>query len=158
MIFLAVKSFIKEFWLPIAVISLGVVLGIAYNVQLDKAFKRGYVKAQAEYVEAQRIADKKAQYKIAQIDENRTKESKDAQKEITTLRDRIRSGERRLYIKATCPTEGSGGSGVGNGETRAEINRADAENLITIAGEGDAAIIQLGAAQDIIRALTRPEN
>lgn len=147
-------AFIKEFWLPILVVVLGALIAVVYNAQLDKAYKEGYDKAKVECVEAQRVANEKAQDRINQIDKDRTKEAENAKKEIATLRDSIRSGERRLYIRTKTPTEGSICPGVGDGETRAEINREDAENLVSIAGDGDAAIIQLGAAQDIIRALT----
>lgn len=154
MIIRAAIAFLKEFWIPIVVVAIGVLLGLLYTAQLDAAERRGYNQAKKEAVEAQRIANEKAQHKIAQIDEDRTKESKNAQKEIAALRDSVRSGERRLYVRTKTPTEGSICPGVGDGETRAELNKEDAENIVSIVGEGDAAIIQLGAAQDIIRTLT----
>lgn len=154
----AVIQFLKEFWLPILVVVLGVGVALWHNAELDKAYDKGYDKAKVECAEAQRKANEEAQGKIKQIDKDRTKEAEDAKKEIATLRDSIRSGERRLSVRVAAPREGSICPGVGDGETRAELNPEDAENLVAIAGEGDAAIIQLGAAQDIIRALNKAEE
>lgn len=156
MLYRAVIQFIKEFWLPILVVVLGALLAVIYNAQLDKAHKQGYDKAKAEYERKIDNANREANRKIAQVDATRTAELEAHQKELGALRASVRTG--RVYIKATCPPNGSSNSSLGYGSEGAELDREVAQRLIDIANDGDAAIIQLGAAQDIIRALSVKEE
>lgn len=73
-----------------------------------------------------------------------------AQKEITSLRTAVASGERRLFIptQATncsvqASTDASPASGSDTGEARAELDRKVADSLIALTAEGDTAIRKL---------------
>jgi len=152
MIIRAAIAFLKEFWIPIVVVAIGVLLGLLYTAQLDAARKEGYKEAEAKYEREIDNANREANRKIAQADAYRTADLEAHKKEVANLRASVRTS--RVYIKATCPTNGSSNSGVGNGPEGAELDGEVAQRLIDIASDGDQAIIQLGAAQDIIRALS----
>ena len=61
----------------------------------------------------------------------------------------IDSGALRLRVKTTCPVQASADTAVAagdsGGETRTELDRETAKNLIAIAEEGDRAIQKLNA-------------
>lgn len=94
---------------------------------------------------------------IAQADKEHQAQLEKANAENDKLRADIASGARKLRIKATRPSfdpDGSNSS-VGNAATYAELSPEDANAVLQIARDGDDAIRQLGAAQEIIRALTQ---
>jgi len=75
-----------------------------------------------------------------------------AQKEITSLRTAVASGERRLFIPTQATncsvqpsTNASPASGSDTGEARAELDRKVADSLIALTAEGDTAIRKLNA-------------
>jgi hypothetical protein len=80
------------------------------------------------------------------------KKETNAQKEITSLRTAVASGERRLFIPTQAPdcsvqptTDTSPASGSDTGEARAELDRKVADSLIALTAEGDTAIRKLNA-------------
>lgn len=74
-------------------------------------------------------------------------EKKDAESKIADLRRRVQSGAVRVSVNATACTV-SQNSGTGIRETRAELNGQTADDLITIAADGDAAIRELNLCID----------
>lgn len=93
--------------------------------------------------------------KVSQLDKELHDEKTKAKSEINALKRNIRNGTRKLYVKADCnrsrlPTASSNACG-NHGATKAELNKATAENLIEITEDGDNAIRQLTACQQYIR-------
>ena len=83
------------------------------------------------------------------------KKETNAQKEITSLRTAVASGERRLFIPTQATncsvqpsTNASPASGSDTGEARAELDRKVADSLIALTAEGDTAIRKLNACID----------
>lgn len=79
-------------------------------------------------------------------------EKKDAESKIADLRRRVQSGAVRLSINATA-CKVSTNTGTGLAETRAELDGQTADDLITIAADGDAAIRELNLCIDKYNAL-----
>lgn len=75
------------------------------------------------------------------------KEKKDAESKIADLRRRVQSGAVRMSVHTTACTV-STNTGTGLAETRAELNGQTADDLITIAADGDAAIRELNLCID----------
>lgn len=112
-----------------------------------------YVEQASEVQRLQLIEkDKEQQMQQAaqsQADQLR-KANQDAQAQITHLRSDIASGELRLSIATRSVQSGQdAGTASGNSETRAELDPAAAQSLVSIAGDGDNAIRQLNACIDI---------
>lgn len=75
------------------------------------------------------------------------KEKENAKTEINRLRGRISAGTVRLSVPARgCAV--SENTGTGTGETRAELDPETANDLISIASDGDAAIRELNLCID----------
>ena len=75
------------------------------------------------------------------------KEKKDAESKIADLRRRVQSGAVRMSVNATtCAVSKNPGTGLT--ETRAELDPKDADDLIAIAADGDAAIRELNLCID----------
>lgn len=79
-------------------------------------------------------------------------EKKDAESKIADLRRRVRSGAVRMSIPATACAV-SQNPGTGAVQTRAELDPKDADDLIAIAADGDAAIRELNLCIDKYNAL-----
>ena len=75
------------------------------------------------------------------------KEKKDAESKIADLRRRVQSGAVRMSVNATACTV-STNTRTGAVETRAELDPKDADDLIAIAADGDAAIRELNLCID----------
>ena len=80
------------------------------------------------------------------------KERKDAESKIADLRRRVQSGAVRMSVNATACTV-STNTGTGTVQTRAELDPKDADDLIAIAADGDAAILELNLCVDKYNAL-----
>jgi hypothetical protein len=75
------------------------------------------------------------------------KEKKNAESKIADLRLRVRSGTVRLSVPARgCAVPGN--PGAATGKTRAELDGKTADDLISIAADGDAAIRELNLCID----------
>ena len=79
-------------------------------------------------------------------------EKKDAESKIADLRRRVQSGAVRMSVNATACTV-SKNPGTGAVETRADLDPKDADDLIAIAADGDAAIRELNLCIDKYNAL-----
>lgn len=108
----------------------------------------------AEYAQALQRAEQEARAKEQkwQADQNELqaqyeKEKKDAESKIADLRRRVQSGAVRMSVNATACTV-SKNPGTGIAETRAELDGQTADDLITIAADGDAAIRELNLCID----------
>jgi hypothetical protein len=102
--------------------------------------------AQKEGEDAVVIAEKNRQMEIAKDDAD--EKLKDAQQQLTVaqgkLRDSIRSGDQRLYVRVATPTECSSTAG-GNSTTTAQLDPVFADSLVAITDRGDQAIVQLNS-------------
>lgn len=108
----------------------------------------------AEHAKAIQEAEKKAREKEQewQASQNELQakyeeEKKDAEFKIADLRRRVQSGAVRMSVPATSCTV-SKNPGTGIRETRAELDGQAADDLITIAADGDAAIRELNLCID----------
>ena len=72
------------------------------------------------------------------------KEKRDAEIKVNQLRADVASGALRLSVRASC----SAGAASGDSEARAELDSKTADDLITIAADGDKAIIELNSCID----------
>jgi len=83
------------------------------------------------------------------------KKEKDAEKKIANLRVAVANGERKLFLPTKAPDcsvsttpDASTSSGSNSGETRTELDRQVAQDLISIVAEGDTAIRKLNVCID----------
>ncbi len=72
------------------------------------------------------------------------KEKQDAQLKVNQLRADVAAGAVRLSVRASCPA----GSTEGDQQARAELDSKTADELISIAADGDQAIIELNSCID----------
>ena len=79
-------------------------------------------------------------------------EKKDAESKIADLRRRVQSGAVRMSVPATACAV-STNTRTGAIQTRAELDPKDADDLIAIAADGDAAIRELNLCIDKYNAL-----
>jgi hypothetical protein len=95
--------------------------------------------------------------KISNLDKQHTAAMRAANEESESLRRAIRDGAVRLSVRTSCPRlpETTSTASVDHGEARAELNRADAEDIVAITSDGDDAIRQLSACQSYVEAVTR---
>lgn len=153
-------------------ISIATARGIALMVAVALIFGAGWVtngwrlsaqieRQQKQYAEAlqqqQESAQAATERLIAErdaLDRRHTQEMEDARSENDRLLAAVRSGERRLSVRARCPSVPADGAttGVDDAGTRAELDPAAAERIIALGTDGDEAIRQLNALQDYIRA------
>ena len=99
--------------------------------------------------------------RLQSIDEAHFKEFSDAQKNISRLRDRLATADLRLSVLLDATDSASGGNmpnasgsgGVVHGATRAQLDPAHAQRIITITYDGDRGLIALRACQAYVRAL-----
>jgi hypothetical protein len=72
------------------------------------------------------------------------KEKRDAELKVNQLRADVAAGAVRLSVRASC----SASTAAGDSEARAELDPKAADELISIAADGDQAIIELNACID----------
>lgn len=103
----------------------------------------------------QRENSKLALERVSQLDKELHDEKEQAKVTIDKLKRDIRSGAHKLYVKADCPNsrvpETSTTASGNHEETRAELDKEVAENLIEITEYGDEAIRQLTSCQKYIK-------
>ena len=93
---------------------------------------------------------------VSHIDSKYTEELANAKKTIDDLNARLADGKLRLSAKTKCGVPAQPNDpGVDNGETRSDIDPATSRSLVAITSEGDDAITQLNACQDILAALPK---
>ena len=113
----------------------------------------------AEYAQALQRAEQEARAKEQawqsahnELQAQYEQEKKDAESKIADLRRRVQSGNVRMSVNATACTV-SKNPGTGIAETRAELDGKTADDLITIAADGDAAIRELNLCIDKYNAM-----
>ncbi|EMG9952553.1 TPA: lysis protein [Proteus mirabilis] len=90
--------------------------------------------------------------RLNQLDIKYTRELASAKNEINTLRDAVSSGNKRVYIKAECPTVTKNSTESGSNETTARLNKAVEQDYLRLREmivENEQQILYL---QDYIRA------
>ena len=91
---------------------------------------------------------------LAVNDANHYRELHNAQIQLDALRARLNRGTQRMFVRVQAPadcghvSDHSAGTGMGDGETYAQLDPTTASSLAGLAAEGDAAIIQLKWFQD----------
>ena len=94
------------------------------------------------------------------------KEMNDAQQAQARLRDRLATADLRLSVLLDAGStaaqgcdgglrEAPGAGGVVHGAVRAELDRAHAQRIVAIIGEGDRGLIALQACQAYVRSVTQ---
>lgn len=88
------------------------------------------------------------------LDIQSSRELKNAQEEITGLRDAVRAGERRLSVAARCPglrtAVSAGTASMDDASPRAELDPEAADRVLRITGDGDEGLIALRGLQDYV--------
>ncbi|EMC9361762.1 MULTISPECIES: lysis protein [Proteus] len=70
--------------------------------------------------------------RLNQLDTRHTQELVNAKNEINTLRDAVSSGNKRVYIKAECPTVTKNSTESGSNETSARLNKAVEQDYLRL--------------------------
>ncbi|WP_407027437.1 lysis protein [Proteus mirabilis] len=70
--------------------------------------------------------------RLNQLDIKYTQELASAKNEIVTLRDAVNSGNKRVYIKAECPTVTKNSTESGSNETSARLNKAVEQDYLRL--------------------------
>ena len=73
------------------------------------------------------------------------KEKQDALSKVNQLRADVAAGSVRLSVRSSCASSPAGG----DAEARAELDGQTAQDLISIAADGDQAIIELNSCIDL---------
>lgn len=70
--------------------------------------------------------------RLNQLDIKYTQELASAKNEIDTLRDAVNSGNKRVYVKAECPTVTKNSTESGSNETSARLNKAVEQDYLRL--------------------------
>ncbi|WP_368879553.1 lysis protein [Proteus mirabilis] len=70
--------------------------------------------------------------RLNQFDIRHSQELASAKNEINTLRDAVSSGNKRVYIKAECPTVTKNSTESGSNETSARLNKAVEQDYLRL--------------------------
>lgn len=158
----AIASVPHEIWYAAAVVTLAwLAYSWAYNrgadavqSRWDAATAQAELEAQAQAAEADRIEQEQVAEFAAIVDSLR-KENHHAKQNADRLVADLRAGTVRVRDRFTCPRPmpAAAGSPARSDEAgQAGLLAADAEFLVRLASEADAAANQLTACQDILRA------
>lgn len=118
-------------------------LGVFIGCLLIAFFAGKHVERQAIQAEVERI-ESKMQDEAAATTAKLEKEKRDAEIKVNQLRADVAAGAVRLSVRASC----SASTAAGDTEARAELDPKAADDLITIAADGDQAIRELNACID----------
>ena len=118
--------------------------------------------AQAALNQRQAEHDKRLalEQRLSISDQQHARELSDAQRQQTTLRDRLATADVRLSVlldaASGCPVPAStAAGGVVYANARARLDPAHAQRIIGITDDGDNAVIALRACQAYVRAVAR---
>ncbi|MBI6392113.1 lysis protein [Proteus mirabilis] len=70
--------------------------------------------------------------RLNQLDIRHSQELASAKNEINTLRDAVNSGNKRVYVKAECPTVTKNPTESGSNETTARLNKAVEQDYLRL--------------------------
>jgi prophage endopeptidase len=118
-------------------------LAIFVGCLLIAFFAGKHQERQAIKAEVTRI-ETKMQEAAVEAEDKLHQEKQDAQTKINQLRANVASGALSLSIRAHC----SASTSEGDPEARAELDPKAADDLISIAADGDQAIIELNSCID----------
>ena len=124
------------------------------STSLDTATKR------VSELESANASRKTTQKLLTQLDTDNTKVLTDAQAQNKALLARVGTGAQRLSVPAKCPVvRASPGPGrVDDAEARAELDPAAGQRIVTIASDGDEAIIALNSLIDYVNTACLPRK
>lgn len=117
----------------------------------------------ARQIEEARKKEKDLRTSIDEIQAKSQQEIDDAKIREDALLRSVRSGERKLYIRANCEPAAPGSASTGSSGSsvsRAELDSEDADTLLSIAFDGDTAIRERNtciSAYNSIRAVLNAE-
>lgn len=111
-------------------------------------------------LESANASRKNTQRLLTQLDTDNTKVLTDAQAQNKALLARVGTGTQRLSVPTRCPVvRASTGPGrVDDAEARAELDPAAGQRIVSLANEGDEAIIALSALQDYVTTACLPRK
>jgi hypothetical protein len=112
---------------------------------LCMAFFAGKYKARQEIQEEVTRIETKMQEATAKADEQLKKEKQAHETKTSSLKSAVADGSLRLYVRTNEPSCSTSGAT----ENGAELDRQVAQDLISIASDGDKAIIQLNSCIDL---------
>lgn len=118
-------------------------LGVFVACLVMAFFAGKYDERQAIKAEVERI-ESSMRDEAAATTQKLEKEKRDAEIKVNQLRADVASGALRLSVRASY----SSGAASGDSEARAELDSKTADDLITIAADGDKAIIELNSCID----------
>ncbi len=118
-------------------------LGVFIGCLLIAFFAGKYDERQAIKAEVDRI-ESSMRDEAAATRAKLEKEKRDAQTKVDQLRADVAAGAVKLSVRASCST----GAATGDSEARAELNPKTSDDLISIAADGDQAIIELNSCID----------
>ena len=116
---------------------------IATESAAHQATKAAHALALAEAVTKARKTETDLRADLDRQQADATKEKEDAEKREADLIERVRTGERRLYVAAKCPSSAGSGlrspstGGSGAEVARAELEPAAASRILGIGADGD---------------------
>ncbi|MDH0571546.1 lysis protein [Pseudomonas fulva] len=128
--------------------------------------REGAATAALEQLAEQKSQRKDLEDRLQEQGKTHWKEMNDAQQIQARLRDRLATADLRLSVLVDAGAfatpdgdsgvrEAAGTGGVVHGAVRAQLDRAHAQRIVAIAGEGDRALIALSACQAYIRETAR---
>lgn len=118
---------------------------LLFVICLIISFFAGKHIAKQEIQEEVRRIETKMEETTAKANEQLKKEKKDAELKINSLKSAVADGDLRLYVRTNQDTSSASGAS----ENGAELDRQTAQDLISITGDGDKAIIQLNSCIDL---------
>ena len=118
---------------------------LLFVICLVISFFAGKHIAKQEIQEEVRRIETKMEETTAKANEQLKKEKKDAELKINSLKSAVADGNLRLYVRTNQDTASASGAS----ENGAELDRQTAQDLISITGDGDKAIIQLNSCIDL---------
>lgn len=136
----------------LACIVIGFVSGLTLGQYRLEETKKEYAEAALQAEQTARAKEQAWQAAHTELQAKYEEEKKNAESKIADLRLRVRSGTVRLSVPARgCAVPGN--PGAATGKTRAELDGKTADDLISIAADGDAAIRELNLCIDQYKAL-----
>lgn len=120
-------------WVPIVLFS--IMLASLYLVTKSVIELKKENQSLTEQLSQQVEINKDYQARITrlnQLDIRHSQELASAKNEINTLRDAVNSGDKRVYVKAECPTVTKNSTESGSNETSARLNKTVEQDYLRL--------------------------
>ena len=116
----------------------------------ESRMNESQAKQETERLEKAMEENRKLHETVSQMQIQKKKENDDAKQKYDDLLARINRGTVRVSVpaRACSDVSGSGYTGIDDGETRAELDPATAESILSVGRDGDAAIRDLNLCID----------